>query len=194
MAPPRRIVETASRRPQHSCSLQLLLPLIVRCWCLRRRLESSAAAAASASASASPSWLSVQAQLSELHISGQERTCFALTPSPSRSSQNFRNMPATKLWKVLAFRLGFFPPSLGAGQFGNQNTTTEEQQRTTRGSRQQPIGSGPLHSSATWDEYTLAGRMWGKKREKKHDFSWPFTTTLLTSALNGTLNYNQAEQ
>jgi len=129
MAPPRRIVETASRRPQHSCSLQLLLPLIVRCWCLRRRLESSAAAAASASASASPSWLSVQAQLSELHISGQERTCFALTPSPSRSSQNFRNMPATKLWKVLAFRLGFFPPfswrrPIWQSKHNNRRTTT----------------------------------------------------------------------
>jgi len=141
MAPPRRIVETASRRPQHSCSLQLLLPLIVRCWCLRRRLESSAAAAASASAS--PSWLSVQAQLSELHISGQERTCFALTPSPSRSSQNFRNMPATKLWKVLAFRLVFFPLLLAQANLAiitQQQKNNNEQQE---GAANNPLG--PVH-------------------------------------------------
>jgi len=101
-----------------------------------------------------------------------------------------------KLWEVLLLDMSFFfHSSLGAGQFGNQNRTEKTLRRQrTRGSRQQPIGSGPLHSSATWDEYTLAGRMWGEKREKKHDFSWPFTTTLLTSALNGTLNYNQAEQ
>jgi len=91
-------------------------------------------------------------------------------------------MPATKLWKVLAFRLGFSPPLLLA----QANLAIKTQQQKNNNEQQEGAANnplGPVHCIPLLHGMNihLPEGCGGKKREKKHDFSWSFTTTQLIS-------------